>query len=104
MSALVIVQLRFTDEVAYRAYEQAAVPTLARYGARLLALDDAPQVLEGDYGFQRVIVLEFASEAEALICWRSPEYQRLAPRRRAGAAGPIVMVRARPSFPLEKKP
>jgi uncharacterized protein (DUF1330 family) len=52
-------------------------------------------VLEGDWHFQRLLVLEFSSETEALAFWHSPDYQRLAPMRRAGAAGSIVMVRSR---------
>ena len=47
------------DQDAMGAYTNAAMPTMAGQGVSVLAVDPAPQVLEGEWHGNQTVVLEF---------------------------------------------
>jgi uncharacterized protein (DUF1330 family) len=62
-----------SDPEGYKSYIAANGKALAKYGARFLARGGKSEPKEGQPR-SRVIVLEFPSYADALQCYRSPEY------------------------------
>jgi uncharacterized protein (DUF1330 family) len=68
-------QVDITDAARYQAFVQANGAAFSKYGARFLARGATPEVVEGA-GRSRCAIIEFPSYAEALACYRSPEYQR----------------------------
>jgi uncharacterized protein (DUF1330 family) len=64
-----------------------------RYGGRLLSVDEAPNVIEGEWNFARTVLLEFPSEAQALAWYRSPEYQELSRHRWAASKANLVLIK-----------
>ena len=50
----------------------------------MVAADEAPKTLEGDWPVNKVVILSFPDEAEALRFSRSPDYQAIAKDRKAG--------------------
>lgn len=92
MAAYVVADETITDEAGIEAYAQAAVPTIAQYGGRLLVASDYVAVLEGDWQPKRLVVLEFDSE-DALKRWyESPEYAAAKPLRLRAATSQVVQV------------
>ena len=88
----VLAQLRFTEESRYRRY-QALFPTLfARSGGRLLAADERPELLEGDWLGDKVVLMAFETRADALRFLESPAYQEISEHRRAGAETTALLV------------
>lgn len=69
---------------------------LTRHKGRLLAADEHPAVLEGDWNLDKVVVLSFPSEADFREFVDSPEYQEISKDRRAGTDGFVVLVRGVP--------
>ena len=67
-----------------------------RHRGRLLVADEAPVLLEGSPKPDKVVVLEFADEADAARLLDAPEYQRLGPNRNAGAEVFTFMARGTP--------
>jgi uncharacterized protein (DUF1330 family) len=58
----------------------------AGISGKLLAVDEAPTVKEGDWPYTRTVLIEFPT-AEAFDAWfNSPEYQALAEHRPLYAA------------------
>lgn len=96
MSVYVIAQLRFTDVSAYRRYQQAFPAVFDRHRGRLLVADEAPVLPEGSPKPDKVVVLEFADEADAARLLHDPEYQHIGLNRKAGAEVFAVMVRGTP--------
>jgi uncharacterized protein (DUF1330 family) len=87
-----IAQLTIHDRPRYDRYVAAFMPVLTKYGGRLLAVDDQPEVVEGQWGGGRVIVLSFP-DRETFTTWASsPDYQEIAQDRLAAAEGPILLV------------
>lgn len=96
MSVYVIAQPRFTDVSAYRRYQQAFPAVFDRNRGLLLAADEAPVLLEGAPKPDKVVVLEFADEADAARLLHDPEYQRIGLNRKAGAEVIAIIVRGTP--------
>ena len=86
--------LKFTDRDAYDRYQAAFMEVFLRYSGTLLAADEAPQVIEGDWDREKVVLMSFPNE-EAFREWaESPDYQRISEDRRAGADTVVVLVQA----------
>ena len=96
MPVYVIAQLWFTDEARYRAYQAEFPEVFARSGGRVLAADEAPTLLEGDWTGSKVVLLEFPDEPRARAFLEGPEYQRISLDRRAGAKTVALLVHAPP--------
>ena len=62
-----------------------------RFGARLLVRGGRHELVEGR-GRERNVVLEFPSYAEALACYRSPEYQPVKALRAAASEADILII------------
>jgi uncharacterized protein (DUF1330 family) len=93
MTVYTIAQLKLTDIDAYRRYQKAFPAVFAKFNAKLLAADEAPLVLEGAWPRDKVVILAFADEAEAMRFSASPDYAAIAKDRKAGADAVILMVR-----------
>jgi uncharacterized protein (DUF1330 family) len=86
--------LKFTDRDAYDRYQAAFMEVFRRYSGTLLAADESPQVIEGDWDREKVVLMSFPNE-EAFREWaESPDYQRISEDRRAGADTVVVLVQA----------
>jgi uncharacterized protein (DUF1330 family) len=96
MSVYVIVQLSIHDRSRYDAYAAAMPATLTQHGGTVLAADDGPRVLEGEWTGDRVVLLQFP-DRDAFRTWASsPEYQAIVADRHAGSDAVITLVRALP--------
>ena len=94
MTVYAIAQLKFTDRDAYNRYQAAFMDVFLRYSGTLLAADEAPQVIEGDWDRDKVVMMSFPDE-QAFREWaESPDYQRISEDRRAGAETVVLLVQA----------
>jgi uncharacterized protein (DUF1330 family) len=92
MTHYAVAQINIHEPEAYGRYMAGFMPVLAQYGGTLLAADNAPVVAEGDWPYQKLVLIAF-EDAPALGRWAgSPEYQAIAVDRKAGAAGVFLMV------------
>lgn len=79
------------DPQAYRAYLDANGAVFRRFGARFLVRGGQHELVEGG-GRERNVVLEFPSYAEALACYRAPEYQPVKALRAAASEADILII------------
>ena len=86
-----IVRADVSDAEAYGRYVTANADAFKKYGARFLVRGGDTEIVEGA-GRSRNVVVEFPSFAEALACYRSPEYQRAMTHRQGKATADIVVV------------
>ncbi len=73
------------DREAMDTYSQAAVPTILGVGSNVLAADQQPEVLEGEWHGNQTVVLEFESVEAARAWYQSEDYQAAIPLRQAAA-------------------
>jgi uncharacterized protein (DUF1330 family) len=89
-----IAQLKFTRRDAYNRYQAAFMEVFQRYSGTLLAADEAPRVIEGEWDRDKVVLMSFPDEAAFRKWAESPDYQRISEDRRAGAETVVVLVQA----------
>jgi uncharacterized protein (DUF1330 family) len=90
MSGVLVVLLvdAIHDVETYREYERLHDrEVFASFGGEIVVKSEAPDVLEGDWPHQRVVVLRFPS-GEALHAWyASPHYREVSQLRLAASSG-----------------
>jgi uncharacterized protein (DUF1330 family) len=92
MAGYLIANLHIYDPKAFAKYREQVTPLIARHGGRYLIRGGELRTLEGDPGFERLVVLEFPSLAEAQRFYDSPEYEPVRQLRLASAKGTVVLV------------
>jgi uncharacterized protein (DUF1330 family) len=80
-----------TEPDAYASYQALAPEAFAKYGARFLVRGGDATSLEGN-AWQRHVVVEFESKAQALACYNSPEYREARSQRSGACTANIVIV------------
>jgi uncharacterized protein (DUF1330 family) len=94
MSVYVIARIDITDRERYGQYEAGFMEIFARHEGKLLAVDEAPEIVEGTWPVTRTVLIEFP-DADAMRAWYdSEDYQNLARHRFASSQGDIAMLTA----------
>lgn len=91
MAVYIIGNIQIRDRESYRSYEEGFLPIFAKYKGEILAAADNVEVLEGDWGGGRAVLLRFPSREEARRWFESTEYQELAGFRRRSSDGTIII-------------
>jgi uncharacterized protein (DUF1330 family) len=88
-----IAQLRFTDRAAYDRYQIRFMDVFRRYQGTLLAADESPQLIEGEWDRDKVVLMSFPGEAAFRLWSESPEYQEISKDRRSGADTVVLLAK-----------
>ena len=96
MPVYVIAQIKFTDESLYRRYQARFADVFRQFKGRLLAADESPIVIEGEWLRDKVVVMQFADEAEARSFLDSPAYLEISKDRIAGSDVVALLVNGLP--------
>jgi uncharacterized protein (DUF1330 family) len=88
-----IAQLRFTDRAAYDRYQARFMDVFRQYRGTLLAADERPQIVEGSWDREKVVLMSFPDEAEFRAWSESPQYQNISKDREAGADSVVLLVK-----------
>jgi uncharacterized protein (DUF1330 family) len=58
-----IAAVKFTDHNAYDGYQAAFMEVFLRHSGTVLAADEAPQIVEGQWDREKVVLMEFPDES-----------------------------------------
>jgi uncharacterized protein (DUF1330 family) len=87
-----IAQLRLTDRAAYDRYQARFMEVFRRHPGTLLAADESPEVIEGKWDREKLVLMSFPDEAAFRGWAQSPEYQEISKDRLAGADTMVLLV------------
>ena len=93
MTTYILAQLTIHDRARYDRYAAQFMAVLSRFAGRLLATDESPEVLEGDWPHQKIVLIEFKDRDEALRWAASPEYRAIAVDREGSTVATILSFR-----------
>jgi uncharacterized protein (DUF1330 family) len=93
MNAYILAQLRFKDMNAYRRYQAAFPAVFARFQGRVLVADESPVPLTGVLGWDKVVLLAFPDESEALRFIHSPQYGEIFVDFERGAEATLTLLK-----------
>ncbi len=87
-------QISITDRAVYNRYQVRFLDVFKKFKGQLLAADENPQVVEGDWEREKVILMKFPDQ-ESFEDWAfSDEYQEIAKDRKAGSEGVVLLVKS----------
>ncbi len=74
MPAYIVVDVTINNSAEYEEYKRLTPASIAAYGGRFVVRGAATESLQGNWGPQRLVILEFPSVAIAKEWWASEEY------------------------------
>lgn len=92
MASYIVARIAINDRERYAQYEAGFLEIFAAHAGKLLAVDDNPEVLEGDWRCTRTVIAEFPDRESALAWYRSDDYQTLAEHRFAASDGEVALL------------
>ncbi|MQY09215.1 DUF1330 domain-containing protein [Actinomadura macrotermitis] len=93
MTTYALAQIRIHDRARYGAYVAGFMEVLLRYEGRLLVADEAPEVVEGEWPYDKVILMAFRDRG-AFEAWASsPEYREISKDRIAATTGVVIVAK-----------
>ena len=91
MAGYAIIHNAVRNESLYAEFREQAAATIEKYGGKYLVRGGAAEAVEGDWVPDRIVVVEFASVAQAKAWFNSPEFAA-AKQLRAQCADAIVAI------------
>ena len=95
MSCYFLAQIAIHDRDEYAKYEDGFDEIFRKYRGTVVAVDDHPLLLEGEWKHRRIVMIRFPSNEDAQRWYYSPEYQRLAQHRFRASDATVMLVDAR---------
>ena len=92
MAAYIIADLVVNDAETYSAYAAQTPDIIAKYGGKFIVRGGTAEIIEGDWSFNRVIVVEFPDMASLRKFWDSPDYQNIIAIRQASTDSRLMIV------------
>jgi uncharacterized protein (DUF1330 family) len=92
VSVYIVANITIHDRAEYDVYVSGFMEVFQSYRGEILAVSDAPSVLEGEWPHDRTVLLRFPTREEALRWAQSPEYVAIAKHRHAGATSNVVIL------------
>lgn len=93
MSAYFVAQIRIEDEVEYQKYLDQCDTVFNRYKGKYLVVENQPTVLEGEWKYSRMVIIEFESEDALREWYESDEYQEILKFRLNGSKCDTIIVK-----------
>ncbi|HEY4163324.1 MAG TPA: DUF1330 domain-containing protein [Dongiaceae bacterium] len=93
MAAYIIVQENMHgDQTGFEEYRSQVAATLTPFGGKFLVRGGTLTVREGEWPYQRTVLLEFPSRDAAERWYDSPAYQKILPLRTKCMAANFVII------------
>jgi uncharacterized protein (DUF1330 family) len=92
VTTYVLAQLTIHDRARYDRYAARFLEVLSDFKGRLLAADESPRVLEGEWRHEKVVLIEFEDAAEAERWSSSARYREIAVDRAAATVATVLAV------------
>lgn len=92
MAAYLIVDIDVSDRNKFQEYAKAVQNTVKAFGGRYLCKWGVPETLEGEWNANRIVLVEFATTAQARAWWASEEYRPLKALRRDASKTRVLLV------------
>ena len=77
MSFYFIAQIKIQDFEEYNKYLKETDEVFNKFDGKYLAVDPSPQVLEGSWAYDRIVIIQFPNKIKFEQWYTSPEYQKI---------------------------
>jgi uncharacterized protein (DUF1330 family) len=95
MSCYFIAQINIHDKDEYSKYLEQTDEVFEKFKGEVVAVDDAVSILEGEWPYERTVLIRFPDKKELERWYYSEAYQKIAQHRWNGSSANIVAVQGR---------
>lgn len=95
MSCYLLAQININDYCEYQKYLDGFDEIFSKYKGIVVAVDETPRVLEGEWPYTRTVLMRFPDEAEAERWYQSADYRELVRHRHRSSDANIVLITRR---------
>jgi len=95
MSVYFIAYIKMKDESEYSKYLEKVDEVFGEYEGRYVVLDDNPEILEGEWEYDRAVMIEFENRNKLHEWYFSEEYQQILKHRLKGAVCRTIVVQGK---------
>jgi uncharacterized protein (DUF1330 family) len=95
MSVYFVAQIKIKNELEYNLYLARCGVIFSKYNGKYLAVDSAPQIIEGSWEYSRSVIIEFPKEIDFNMWYNSNEYQSILRHRLSGARCDSILVQGK---------
>ncbi len=93
MSVYFVAQIRIEDEKEYQKYLERCGDVFDKFKGKYLVVENQPTILEGEWKYSRMIIIEFESEDDLRDWYESDQYQEILKFRLRAAKCDTVIVK-----------
>lgn len=93
MSCYFVAQILINDKDEYQRYLNGVDEVFSKFNGKYLSVDGNPEVLEGDWSYSRVVIIQFPNEEDLRLWYDSAEYQTLVQHRLKAAKCDTLLVK-----------
>ncbi|SET30467.1 Uncharacterized conserved protein, DUF1330 family [Natronincola peptidivorans] len=93
MSCYFVAQIQINDNEEYEKYLNSVDEVFSRFNGKYLAVDKSPEILEGNWSYNRIIIIQFQDEKELKHWYESTEYQKILKHRLKAATCDTILVK-----------
>jgi len=91
LTVYAIVQLEIIDRQSYDQYQAKFWSVFKKFEGRLLVSDESPEVIEGEWNKDKMVVISFPNERSFRDWMTSPDYIEIAKHRYLGTTASIIL-------------
>jgi len=95
MSVYFMASIRINNDQEYQLYLDRSDEIFARYKGSYLAVDNAPEVLEGEWNYNRAVLIHFDRQEDFNAWYRSDDYQELLQHRCSASDCDTILIRGK---------
>ena len=92
MTAYLVLDFTVLNLGAFREYIEAVPAFIAKHGGRYIVQGAEPEVMEGDWSPERLVILEFPAKKNARAFLDDPDFQDLIVVRKANTISKLILV------------
>lgn len=85
MSCYFMALIDIHDPAEYEQYLAGFDDVFEQYEGQVLAVEDEPRILEGNWPAERTVLIRFPREIDLQMWYESPDYRKLAEHRKRSA-------------------
>jgi uncharacterized protein (DUF1330 family) len=93
MSYFFIAQIKINDNIEYQKYIDKSESVFSKYNGEYVVVDNNTEILEGDWKYERLVMIKFNSKEDFNAWYNSLEYQQILKHRLKAANCDSILVK-----------
>ncbi len=87
-----VASIKIEDYTEYKKYIEKVDEVFSKFNGKYLVVDDKPKILEGNWDYSRVVIIEFETETDFNNWYNSKEYQEILKYRLVSSSSDSILV------------